>query len=96
MTVKILKFTEDDRYVTFGEDLKLTYKDHMSGLRKVVLASEKNRNAALESLCKGLQSASIGSDDLNAFHLPEAGKFNNFYKFIFFICLAKFSFDLGL
>ena len=95
MTVKILKFTEDDRYVTFGEDLKLTYKDKMSELRKEVLASEENRNAALEGPCKGLQSASAGSDDLNSFRLPGAGTYNNFL-FIFFICFARFSFNLDL
>ena len=78
--------------MTFGEDLKLTYKDEMSGLRKEVLASEKkNRNAALEGSCKGLQSASAESDDLNAFHLPEAGKFNNFLiHFLYLSCKVQF------
>ena len=70
----------------------------MFELLKDVLASQKNRNAALIGLCKGLLSASAASDDLNAFRLPEAGKFNNilFVSFIFFICLARFSFDLCL
>ena len=70
----------------------------MFELLKDVLASEKNRNAALIGLCKGLLSAPAGSDDLNPFRLPEAGKFNNtlFVSFIFFICLARFSFDLCL
>ena len=70
----------------------------MFELLKDVLASEKNRNAALVGLCKGLLSASAGSGDLNPFRLPEAGKFNNilFVSFIFFICLARFSFDLCL
>ena len=72
-------------YVTFGEDLKFTYKEEMSGPRKEVLASEKNRNAALEILCKELQSASAGSDDLNSFLLPEAGTYNNFYSFSLFV-----------
>ena len=81
--------------MSFGEDLKFTYKDKMSELLKEVLVSEENRNAALEGLCKGLLSASAGSDDLNAFRLPEAGNFNNFL-FIFFMCLERFSFDLGL
>ena len=81
--------------MTFGEDLKLTYKDKMSELRKEVLASEENRNAALEGPCKGLQSASAGSDDLNSFRLPGAGTYNNFL-FIFFICFARFSFNLDL
>lgn len=44
----------------------------MKELVKEVLGSEKNRNAAVEGLCSGLQSASTGSDDLNAFRLPEA------------------------
>ena len=81
--------------MSFGEDLKFTYKDKMSELLKEVLVSEENRNAALEGLCKGLLSASAGSDDLNAFRLPEAGNCNNFL-FIFFMCLERFSFDLGL
>ena len=81
--------------MSFGEDLKFTYKDKMSELLKEVLVSEDNRNAALEGLCKGLLSASAGSDDLNAFRLPEAGNFNIFLL-IFFMCLERFSFDWGL
>ena len=81
--------------MTFGEYLKFTYKEEMSGPRKEVLASEKNRNAALEGPCKGLQSASAGSDDLNSFRLPGAGTYNNFL-FIFFICFARFIFGLDL
>lgn len=84
--------------MSFGEDFKFTYKDEASELVKKVFASDENRNAALEGFCKGLQSTSAGSDDLNPFRLLERGKFNNilFTFFIFFICLARFSFDLGL
>ncbi|XP_022784494.1 uncharacterized protein LOC111325054 isoform X1 [Stylophora pistillata] len=71
--VRIMIQTANDGFTSFREDLKFTYKDKMSELLKEVLASEKNRNAALEGLCKGLQSASSGSDDLNVFRLPEAG-----------------------
>ena len=76
-----------------------TYKEKMFEFMREVMASETNRIAALEGFCKGLLSASAGSDDLNAFRLPEAGKFNTnilFVSFIFFICLARFSFDLCL
>ena len=98
MTVKILKFTEKDGYVSFREDFKFTYKEKMLEFMKEVMASEKNRIAALGGLWKGLLSVSAGSDDFNAFRLPEAGKFNKifFIFFILFICLARFSFDLGL
>ena len=84
--------------MSFREDFKFTYKEKMFEFMKEVMGSETNRIAALEGLCEGLLSASAGSDDLNAFRLPEAGKFNNilFVSFIFFICLARFSFDLCL
>ena len=67
----------------------------MHELVKELSASKEKRSAAFEGFCKGLLGASTGSDDLNAFRLPGSGKFDNFL-FIFFICLGRFSFDLGL
>ena len=88
-----MKFTENFGYERFGKDFTFTYKDETSELAKKILASETTRNAVLESVCKALQGASAGSDNLNAFRPPETGKFNNFLPilFIFFICLARFS-----
>ena len=65
----------------------------MSELVKKVKACETTRNAIVEGVYKALEGASAGSDNLNAFRLPEAGKLNNFLSilFIFFICLARFS-----
>ena len=58
--------------MSLAKDLKFTYKNKLNELVKEILGSAKNRNAAVEGLCSGLQSASTGSDDLNAFRLPEA------------------------
>ena len=95
VTVKIIKFTENVGWMSFGEDLKFTYKDKRSEVLEEFPESEEVKNALWESFLKILQSPSAGSDDLNPFRLPEAGKFNN-SLFIFFICLARFSFNLGL
>lgn len=61
----------------------------MSELAKKVMACETTRNAVVEGVCKALEGASAGSDNLNAFRLPEAGKLNNFLSilFIFFISI---------
>lgn len=61
----------------------------MSELAKKVKACETTRNAVVEGVCKALEGASAGSDNLNAFRLPEAGKLNNFLSilFIFFISI---------
>ena len=95
VTVKIIKFIENVGSVSFGEDLKFTYKDKRSEVLEEFPESEEVKNALWECFRKTLQSTSAGSDDLNPFRLPEAGKFNS-SLFIFFICLARFSFNLGL
>ena len=61
----------------------------MSELAKKVKACETTRNAVVEGVCKALEGASAGSDNLNAFRLPEAGKLNNFLSIlvIFFISI---------
>ena len=94
VAVKILKFTNNVGTMGFGEDLKFTYKDKRREVLEECPESEEVKNAFWEGFCKALQSTSAGSDDLNPFRRPEAGKFNN-SLLIFFICLARFSFDLG-
>ncbi|CAH3167934.1 unnamed protein product, partial [Pocillopora meandrina] len=72
VTVEIIKFIENVGYEPFGKDFKFTYKDEMSELAKKVKACETTRNAVVEGVCKALEGASAGSDNLNAFRLPEA------------------------
>ncbi|XP_066030633.1 uncharacterized protein [Pocillopora verrucosa] len=72
VTVSIHKVSKKEGFVILAKDLEFTYKNKVKELVKEVLGNEKYRNAAVEGLCSGLQSVSTGSDDLNAFRLPEA------------------------